>query len=560
MAGSQLVVPCRREMGAYEAHTLDAAHRLRSVFWMTQVQRELFSRYSDVLIMDVTHRTNRFNLPFCAVAGVDGNNRTVLMAQALLRDETAASFEFVLHHLMQACPHASIRTIFTDADAAETAAIRKLLPGVVHFRCGWHLNRDVAEFAKCLGGEKLAFVHDFAQCQRARSPTDFQQRWAEFDAKWRERSEAVARYLDHLYADRGRWAAYVQRHSFTLGIASTQRVEGLFGKCKRAVDHHSTLCGLLEETSRLAEAQHDSMTLDFVESEFRVRQSATAMSPLTTHFQSLMQMVQTSCSPFVQRQLEVHLECAPVYYVQQLDHATGQSDDETDPPADDERDADPRNTTTELISRVQRVLGGQTFTYKVFNNARRTEHVVVFHPEQSAHVCTCLYGVQRGIPCRHMMAVSFASRFPITLAMIHPRWLRAPQRGARVRGAGLYLMAPYKDMERVVLSSLDAMQPRLEPGEVGLAEKRSRGQTDEWATKRALADVLSEATEQLMELEPFINQLGFLVVANELQNSMSDLKQRLQILLVSPSATLRCVFRWLTTGGVATERIDKRWR
>jgi len=538
-----------RESGAYEVHSLDAAHRLRSVFWMTPVQRQLFSRYCDVLIMDVTHRTNRFNLPFCAVAGVDGNNRTVLLTQALLQDETAASFEFVLHHLKQACPHASIRTIFTDADAAETSAIRRLLPGVVHFRCTWHLNRDVAEFAKCLGGEKLEFVHDFAHCQRAHLPEDFAQRWAAFVSKWRRRDEAVARYLDHLHADRARWAAYVQRHSFTLGIASTQRVEGLFGKCKRAVDHTTTLCSLLDETARITEDQSDSTELEFVEELYRVRQrAATTMTPLAEHFRSFMHSVRATCAPFVLRQLEVHIEYAPVYHVQ-LVKPGDRLDDAVNTSASDAADeADCRNTSIDLVAQVQRSLGDKALTYRVTNNITRSEHVVIFDPELSAHVCTCLFGVQRGIPCRHMAAVSFASRLPLTLAMIHPRWIRSSRTTPGVRGAGLYLMMPYQDMERIVLSSLDAVNPRVEPGEALLPVERSCQQTDEWLAKRVMADVLELATEQLMELEPLINQLGFLVVANELQNSMADLKQRLLVLLVCPSAIFYSIV-WIVADG-----------
>src|SRR3546814_493451 len=151
---------------------------------MTNHQKEQFALYGDVLLMDVTHRTNKFRVPFCGVAGVDGNGNTVLFAQAIIRSESKSAFEFVLRNLKRAGPEVVVRTLLTDADAAEAAAIREVFPTAAHFRCQWHLTRDVSTFAAKLGDEKGVFIQEFKRCQYTRSADEFYNLWRTFREKW----------------------------------------------------------------------------------------------------------------------------------------------------------------------------------------------------------------------------------------------------------------------------------------------------------------------------------------------------------------------------------------
>jgi hypothetical protein len=66
---------------------------LKAAFWMTGRQRELAARYGDVMVFDATYQTNWLALPLACFVGVNGHGNTVLLACALVTDETAATFE-----------------------------------------------------------------------------------------------------------------------------------------------------------------------------------------------------------------------------------------------------------------------------------------------------------------------------------------------------------------------------------------------------------------------------------------------------------------------------------
>lgn len=59
----------------------------------------------------------RAKLPFCAFIGVDQENKSRIIAQTLLPNETTQSFEFVIEHLVKLCgglhPKVSLQGVST---------------------------------------------------------------------------------------------------------------------------------------------------------------------------------------------------------------------------------------------------------------------------------------------------------------------------------------------------------------------------------------------------------------------------------------------------------------
>lgn len=51
------------------------SRRLISLLWMSSVQRDLYSKYNDVLIVDTTYNTNRFQMMLCIITVIDNNYR-----------------------------------------------------------------------------------------------------------------------------------------------------------------------------------------------------------------------------------------------------------------------------------------------------------------------------------------------------------------------------------------------------------------------------------------------------------------------------------------------------
>ena len=68
------------------------SRKLISLLWMSPIQRELYSRYNDVVVLDTTYNTNRFQMMLCIMTVIDNNYKTRIVACAVIEDETLETY------------------------------------------------------------------------------------------------------------------------------------------------------------------------------------------------------------------------------------------------------------------------------------------------------------------------------------------------------------------------------------------------------------------------------------------------------------------------------------
>ncbi|KAF9946978.1 hypothetical protein BGZ70_002936 [Mortierella alpina] len=146
---------------------------LRMVFWMTSLQKDLYRRYKDVLVMDNTAQTNSLNLPLTAIV------------------------------------------IMCDHEPVLLMAIAKTLPATRIVHCIWHIYAHNIR-SRLVGSLKK----DFDPFMRASSNAVGGRcsRTLGYD-------NYAGKYLKKLYSRRERWAQYRVKTVFTAGMQATQRVE-----------------------------------------------------------------------------------------------------------------------------------------------------------------------------------------------------------------------------------------------------------------------------------------------------------------------------------------------
>ena len=66
--------------------------RLNSLFWMSSDQVNAYERYHDIVVVDTTSKTNQFDMILMLIIAVDNNFRNIIVAAAILEDETEATF------------------------------------------------------------------------------------------------------------------------------------------------------------------------------------------------------------------------------------------------------------------------------------------------------------------------------------------------------------------------------------------------------------------------------------------------------------------------------------
>ena len=74
---------------------VDDGVTVSGIYYMSAEMLHHSRRNSQVLLMDTTFSTNRFNWPLCLICAVDEHYHTVLLGFAVLQYQTVDSFEWV---------------------------------------------------------------------------------------------------------------------------------------------------------------------------------------------------------------------------------------------------------------------------------------------------------------------------------------------------------------------------------------------------------------------------------------------------------------------------------
>jgi len=70
------------------------------LFWITPNQVQNWIQFCDCVLNDVTHKTNRYGMPLSLFVGFNQNRENILLAQALLMDESVDSHLWMFRQIM----------------------------------------------------------------------------------------------------------------------------------------------------------------------------------------------------------------------------------------------------------------------------------------------------------------------------------------------------------------------------------------------------------------------------------------------------------------------------
>ncbi|CAL8168014.1 unnamed protein product [Prunus armeniaca] len=154
----------------------DGDNRFSRCFWADATSRRAYGFYGDVVVFDTTFNTNRYDLTFAPMLGVNNHGQTIVLACAFLSKETTESFIWMFEEFKKAMPGGEPKTIITDQDAAMSRAISIAFPTTFHRLCIWHIT---SKFSVKL--PHSAYKEYWGEFQKAIWDTDNKD---EFDAKW----------------------------------------------------------------------------------------------------------------------------------------------------------------------------------------------------------------------------------------------------------------------------------------------------------------------------------------------------------------------------------------
>ncbi|XP_057773722.1 protein FAR1-RELATED SEQUENCE 5-like [Salvia miltiorrhiza] len=241
---------------------LDDDGRLMNFFFRDTRCAFDYELFGDVLSVDTTYRTNKYNLICAPFVGINHHKNNVLFGLAFLSDETTKSFEWLFSTFLEAMNGKEPGIIFSDQCQALMNGIDYTFKTACHRLCQWHINQNAPSHFGSLNGN-AAFKQSWYYCMNGCATED------EFDSTWQTMITNYGlsenRWFRNMYNLRKRWSSVFTIDKFTAGLHATSRSEVtnkvLKDLCSATTTLHDFVLRYerLQHEWRLREIEEDTM-------------------------------------------------------------------------------------------------------------------------------------------------------------------------------------------------------------------------------------------------------------------------------------------------------------
>ena len=403
----------------------DDDNTLTHLLWMTPEQVENWIKFSDCIVNDVTHKTNRYGMALSLFVGFDSAMQNIILAQGLIVDESKRSHSWLFDQIVEATGIHPI-VIITDSDPAVDAAIKEVFTNTYPIHCAFHMTQNLHKnLRKPLGDNYEKFLQDFYLCRNSLVQKTFNDRFS----KLMEDYSQGRSYLEGLYASKEYWAHSYTSFKFTGGMIASSRVESVNACIKRLLfNSNISLCELMHEIHKLLN-EYDK------KNQYQHWKHAIPSIKNLEHTNFLFSEVDKCCQKFLtpvilkMQRDEINQS---LYYSANLANkqyiitTTKESCEESH----DECAENPLATIDQLVEVSGHDNIKEIWEVKVGNSLTAKHHVVLL--KNDSHICSCLMVIQKGIVCRHYLQVMLntcEARFHIRL--IPSRWYQNNEDASR---------------------------------------------------------------------------------------------------------------------------------
>lgn len=218
--------------------------------------------------------------------GFDNNRHNILLAQALLADESIESHVWMFNQLVQLTGvYPSV--IITDADPAVDAAVCQVFHSTYPIHCAYHISQNLHKnLRKSLSNNYEKFLEDFYRCRNNLSESGFEQL---FDKLIQDYPNAKS-YLEFLYRTKMYWAHCFTSYKFTGGMIASSRVESVNSCLKRLLQNSNiSLCDLMTEIHRMLDMQDKENEYNFWRMSIPIKKNPKTVNFLFTKVDECLQ-------------------------------------------------------------------------------------------------------------------------------------------------------------------------------------------------------------------------------------------------------------------------------
>ncbi|RHZ73176.1 hypothetical protein Glove_232g96 [Diversispora epigaea] len=399
----------------------DDNNTLTHLFWMTPSQVELWYQFSDIVVQDVTCKTNRYDMALSLFVILDENRNIRLVAQALLIDETKESHEWTFNQINLVTNNLHPRVIMTDADPAVHAAIRSTFLTTYPMNCTFHISQNlIKKLQKTLGKKFYEFSLQFHKTRNTLHKPFFEANWKALINQYPE----VQNYLNNvLYNTKEAWAHPWTCRQFTAGLHASSPVESINAWIKSYIfNSNISLCELADviEKRQLSEDKNHQLILWKAAIPCVSTQITVPAFMFTTINKKLEEYLPSAILELQRNEIRQCIFYDAIQINQEEIDEFNEHNFSSDQHLEDIPDA--RQTTAScMISDVNKEQITSMWAITVENNLIEKHFIILL--SNGSHHCSCLSLINRGIVCRHYFQIMLrSSTAKFHLRLIPSRW------------------------------------------------------------------------------------------------------------------------------------------
>lgn len=209
----------------FYAIDLGEDQRLKNLLWIDAKSRHDYINFCDVVSFDTTYVRNKYKMPLALFVGVNQHYQFILLGCALISDESAATYSWLLQTWLKGVGGQVPKVIITDHDMTLKSVISDVFPSACHCICLWHILGKVSENLAPVIKKHENFMAKFEKCiYRSLTSDDFDNRWEKILDRFEIRQDEC---MQSLYEDRKLWAPTFMKDVFLGGMSTAQRSESV---------------------------------------------------------------------------------------------------------------------------------------------------------------------------------------------------------------------------------------------------------------------------------------------------------------------------------------------
>ncbi|KAK1563134.1 hypothetical protein Q3G72_022860 [Acer saccharum] len=192
--------------------------RLKNLFWVDAKSRHDYSNFCDVVSFDTTYVRNKYKMPLALFIGVNQHYQFMLLGCAMISDESAMTFSWLMQTWMKAMGGQGPKVIITDQDKAMKSVVSEVFPDARHCFCLWHVLGKISENLGHLIKQHENFMAKFEKCiYRSWTEEEFSRRWWKLLDRFELREDE---WMLSLHEDRKQWVPTYMRDTFLAGMST----------------------------------------------------------------------------------------------------------------------------------------------------------------------------------------------------------------------------------------------------------------------------------------------------------------------------------------------------